>query len=195
MVGEEGVVKALREQGFQVITDAFDETKVVAVVAGIDRALTYEKLRRATAHVRAGALFFGTNPDKTFPMPEGLVPGAGSILVAIATAADVEPVVVGKPAPFMFQLSAERMNLTHDEILVIGDPPRNGHCGWTGIWVADGAGALGREYAATGGRMDPCTGSHCRRPQPVDWCLSMAEATFIYDLDLPALSALLKNLG
>lgn len=121
VVGEGGIIKALAGQGFNVISDAFDETKVVAVVAGIDRALTYQKLRRATAHVRTGAMFFGTNPDKTFPMPDGLVPGAGSILAAIAAASDAEPVVIGKPARFMFQLSAERMDLTKDEILVIGD--------------------------------------------------------------------------
>jgi 4-nitrophenyl phosphatase len=121
VVGEGGVIKALGAHGFDVISDALDETKVVAVVAGIDRALTYQKLRRAAAHVRAGALFFGTNPDKTFPMPDGLVPGAGSILAAIAAAADVEPVVIGKPALFMFQLSAERMHLSRNEVLVIGD--------------------------------------------------------------------------
>ena len=121
VVGEGGVIKALIEQGFHVISDALDDTKVAAVVAGIDRALTYQKLRRAAAHIRAGALFFGTNPDKTFPMPEGLIPGAGSILAAIAAASDVEPVVIGKPAPFMFQLSAQRMELSRHEVLVIGD--------------------------------------------------------------------------
>lgn len=121
VVGENGILSALREKGFAPITDPDDETSVVAVVAGIDRTLTYLKLRRATLHIRAGAPFYGTNPDKTFPTPLGLVPGAGAILAAIEAATDVKPIVIGKPLPFMLELAAERMGLTKDEVLVIGD--------------------------------------------------------------------------
>jgi 4-nitrophenyl phosphatase len=49
------------------------------------------------------------------------VPGAGSILAAIETAAQAKPTIIGKPAPFMFELSAERMELGKNEILVVGD--------------------------------------------------------------------------
>ncbi len=121
VVGENGIVSDLREKGFTVITDPNDETPVVAVVAGIDRALSYHKLRRATLHIRAGAPFYGTNPDTTFPTPLGLVPGAGSILAALEAATDVKPIVIGKPSPFLFELAAERMGLTKDESLVVGD--------------------------------------------------------------------------
>src|SRR5512141_1357050 len=69
VVGENGVIAALVESGFSAITDPDDETPVVAVVAGIDRSLTYQKLLRAMTHIRAGARFYGTNPDTTFPTP------------------------------------------------------------------------------------------------------------------------------
>jgi 4-nitrophenyl phosphatase len=121
VVGEHGLVEALTQQGFLVITDPADETEVVAIVAGFDRSLTYQKLVRATLHVRAGVPFYGTNSDATFPTPAGLVPGAGAILAAIATASNVQPIVVGKPAPFMLQLSARRMDLQPSEVLVVGD--------------------------------------------------------------------------
>ncbi len=121
VIGENGIVSALRDKGFTPITDPDDETSVVAVVAGIDRGLTYQKLRRATLHIRAGVPFYGTNPDKTFPTPVGLVPGAGSILATLEAATDIKPIVIGKPAPFMLELAAERMGLTKDESLVIGD--------------------------------------------------------------------------
>lgn len=121
VVGEDGVIQALIQQGFEVISDPADDTDVVAVVAGFDRSLTYQKLVRATLHIRAGVPFYGTNPDVTFPTPAGLVPGAGAILAAIATAANVTPIVVGKPAPFMLELSARRMNLQRSELLVVGD--------------------------------------------------------------------------
>jgi 4-nitrophenyl phosphatase len=121
VVGEDGVVEALRDAGFTVITDPEDRRQVSAVVGGIDRAFTYTKLLRAAAHVRMGVPFYGTNADATFPTPDGLVPGAGSILAAIATAAEVTPTVTGKPAAFMFQLAAQRMKLAAREIVVVGD--------------------------------------------------------------------------
>ncbi len=121
VIGENGVITALAESGFSAITDPEDETPVLAVVGGIDRALTYQKLRRAMFHIRAGARFYGTNPDTTFPTPAGLVPGAGSILAALQSASGTNPIVIGKPSPFMFQLSAERLQLRIDEILVVGD--------------------------------------------------------------------------
>ncbi len=121
VVGENGVAAALCEKGFTAITDPEDERPVIAVVAGIDRTLTYAKLRRAAFHIRAGAAFYGTNPDATFPTPVGLVPGAGAVLAAIETATGTTPIVIGKPSPYMFELSAERLKLRADEILVVGD--------------------------------------------------------------------------
>jgi phosphoglycolate/pyridoxal phosphate phosphatase family enzyme len=121
IVGEGGVIAALCEAGFAAVTDPEDATPVVAVVVGFDRGLTFQKLSRAMRHVRAGARFYGTNPDVTFPTPTGLIPGAGSIIAAVKAATGVEPVVIGKPAPFMFALCAERMHLEMRETLVVGD--------------------------------------------------------------------------
>ncbi|MBI3739903.1 MAG: HAD-IIA family hydrolase, partial [Chloroflexi bacterium] len=121
VIGENGIISALHEKGFTPITDPDDKAPVLAVVVGIDRTVTYQKLRRATLHIRAGVPFYGTNPDKTFPTPIGLVPGAGAILAAIEAATDVKPIVIGKPSPFMLELSAERIGLTKDEVLVVGD--------------------------------------------------------------------------
>ena len=49
-----------------------------------------------TPRVR-GARLIGTNADPTFPTPNGLQPGGGAILAAIATASGVDPVIAGKP--------------------------------------------------------------------------------------------------
>src|SRR5262249_4515289 len=54
VIGENGIVSALREKGFDTITDPDDESSVLAVVVGIDRGVTYKKLRRGTLHIRAG---------------------------------------------------------------------------------------------------------------------------------------------
>ena len=56
--------------------------------------------------VRRGARLIGTNADATYPTPDGPIPGGGSILAAIATAAGVEPVIAGKPHRPMAELIA-----------------------------------------------------------------------------------------
>ncbi len=121
IVGENGIQRALEERGFTPIIDPDDETTPVAVVGSIDRSISYQKLRRATLHIRAGAPFYGTNPDKTFPTPQGLVPGAGSILAAIEAATDVKPIIIGKPQPAMMHMALERLGTTPEETLVVGD--------------------------------------------------------------------------
>jgi 4-nitrophenyl phosphatase len=121
VLGENGIVSALREKGFTPITDPDDETRPVAVVSSFDRQLTFQKLRRATLHVRAGAALYATNADRSFPTPDGLIPGAGSILAALETATDVKAIVIGKPSPLMLELATHRMGLTQDDVLVVGD--------------------------------------------------------------------------
>lgn len=116
VVGEVGLVNALRAGGFYPA-----EKDVLAVIAGLDRTLTYDKLKRATLLIRAGAPFYGTNPDLTFPTQEGLIPGAGAVLAAIETAAGVQPILAGKPQPGMFELSLERLGTRSEETLVVGD--------------------------------------------------------------------------
>jgi 4-nitrophenyl phosphatase len=116
VIGEEGLSEALAEKGF-----TFADHHVVAVVAAMDRKLTYDKLRRATPLIRAGAPFIGTNPDKTFPIPEGLAPGAGAILAALETATGIAPLIMGKPSPAMYQVALERLGTSAVETLVVGD--------------------------------------------------------------------------
>lgn len=116
IVGEVGLVEALAEGGFYPARE-----NVVAVVAGLDRDLTYDKIRTAASLIRAGAPFYGSNPDATFPAAEGLWPGAGTVLAAIETASGVKPIVAGKPQPAMFQLALQRMDLAAGEVLVVGD--------------------------------------------------------------------------
>lgn len=116
VVGEAGLHQALAEKGFR-----FDPHTARVVVAGLDRQLTYDKIRIAAERIRAGADFVGTNPDRTFPVPGGLVPGAGTVLAAITTATDVSPVVIGKPEPTMFEVAVAHLGATLETTLMIGD--------------------------------------------------------------------------
>lgn len=118
IIGEQGLIEACEEQGFY-----HSDTEALAVIAGMDRKLTYEKLSLATLLLRSGKPFIGTNPDHTFPTPLGLVPGAGSILAALTTASDVIPIIVGKPEPTMYRTALERLNIPAERVLVVGDRP------------------------------------------------------------------------
>ena len=55
--------------------------------------------------------------------PAGPIPGGGSILAAVATAAGVEPVVAGKPHPPMADLVRNRLHGDLDGSVVVGDRP------------------------------------------------------------------------
>ena len=116
LIGERGIQAALEEQGFRSVNDGAEY-----VVVGMDRHLSYQKLRKATLLIRDGAAFVGCNPDKTFPTEEGLVPGCGTILAALEAATDQPPLVIGKPRPTMFQLAMESMRAHRETTAVLGD--------------------------------------------------------------------------
>jgi len=116
VIGERGLLDALQEQGFQI-----GDKDCVAVVAGLDRQLTYEKLERATHLIRGGAAFIGTNPDRTLPSPQGEVPGAGSILAALEAATDVRATVIGKPETALLDSALQQLNLKASQALMVGD--------------------------------------------------------------------------
>lgn len=98
-----------------------DEKNAQAVVVGLDRFLTYEKLEIATLLIRSGLLYIGTNPDASFPTPKGQIPGAGSVIAAVTTASGVQPLFAGKPEPAMFEISMERLGTDPETTLAIGD--------------------------------------------------------------------------
>lgn len=117
VVGEDGLVETLSEAGFS----ASGKEPVVAVVVGIDRRINYEKIAEAASLVRSGVPFIGTNPDKTFPSPQGLLPGAGSMIASIEAAAGQEPIIVGKPETEIFEVALERMKISPSDALIVGD--------------------------------------------------------------------------
>ena len=120
MIGEDGIQMALEEKGFEILS-VEDASLAQAVVMGIDRGITFDKACEATLLVRRGIPFYATNPDKTFPTPRGEIPGAGAWSAIVTTATDVQPIIAGKPFPFMMELSLEKLGTTKEETLVVGD--------------------------------------------------------------------------
>ncbi len=116
VVGEVGLHEALAEQGF-----VHADKDVLAVVAGLDREFTYEKLKAGTLLVRKGATLIGTNTDHSLPTPDGQIPGAGSIVGALEIASATKAIVIGKPSPASFNAAMQRLGAQPQETLVVGD--------------------------------------------------------------------------
>jgi HAD superfamily hydrolase (TIGR01457 family) len=117
VIGEEGIRSALGEVGVEVRDGEPDRTDLVVV--GWDRTVDYPKLRRAALLVQRGARLVATNADASYPAPDGLWPGAGSILAAVTTTTGARPTVVGKPHRPLFEAAVEATGATRP--LVVGD--------------------------------------------------------------------------
>lgn len=93
-----------------------------AVVVGMHREFNYEVLACALRAVKGGAALIGSNSDSTYPTPDGLLPGGGSILAAIEHASGVDALVTGKPHEPMATLVRGLVNETEPgQMLMVGD--------------------------------------------------------------------------
>ncbi|MEM9565409.1 MAG: HAD hydrolase-like protein [Actinomycetota bacterium] len=116
VVGGPGIDEAVEKRGGRVVADGPAEL----VVVGIDPGFDYDELTRAMLAVRGGARLVGTNHDPTYPTADGLKPGGGAIVAAIAAAAEVSPTFAGKPHATAAALVRERLG---GRGLMVGDRP------------------------------------------------------------------------
>ncbi len=138
VLGSTELEDTLREAGIGVTGDPYDAT---ALVVGLDRRLSYERLTAAVLAVNHGARFFATNTDPTFPTPTGKHPGGGAIAAAVERATGRSPIVCGKPFPPM--LAMIRSKIDNDDVWMIGDRPDTdlalaAAAGWKKILVLTG---------------------------------------------------------
>lgn len=97
----------------------FGETPPEAVVQGHSPATAWPDLAEAAYALRAGALWVAANTDRTLPNERGLAPGNGSMVAALRTASDREPLVAGKPYAPLMEDALERSGTR--SALVVGD--------------------------------------------------------------------------
>jgi len=116
IIGEDSLAHTLKKYGFNP-----NGNHPIAVVVALDRGINYQKMTDAALLIRSGVPFIGTNPDNSFPIPEGEAPGAGAILAALEAATGVSPVIMGKPQPEMYKMALERLGTSPEETLVVGD--------------------------------------------------------------------------
>jgi glycerol 3-phosphatase-2 len=117
--GGPGVDEALRARGVVTVREGAAD----AVVVGWHRDFDFDRLTAAFTAVMGGARLIGTNDDATYPTPEGLVPGGGAILAAVATATGVAPTIAGKPYEPMASLVLARLGGATGDSVLVGDRP------------------------------------------------------------------------
>ncbi len=111
-----GVDEALAARGVQPIREGAAD----AVVVGWHSDFDYARLTAALAAVLGGARLIGTNDDATYPTEDGVIPGGGALLAAVAYAAGVEPEVAGKPNAAMVAMIESRVGAVD---VMVGDRP------------------------------------------------------------------------
>jgi len=123
--GSRGIEEAVSVKGaVSVPHQEIDEGVLVdTVMVGFHRDFDYEVMRRAATAIRRGARLVGTNDDATYPTPDGPIPGGGSILAAISTAAGVVPMVTGKPHRTMADLVCSLVPDVDAMSVMVGDRP------------------------------------------------------------------------
>lgn len=115
-IGEEGLREALLAAGFRL-----EDAAPSFVVVGLDRSVTYERLKVACRAIWNGARFIATNADPALPVEDGLAPGVGAITAAIATATGVQPTIIGKPEPALLRVALDRLGVRPAEAAMVGD--------------------------------------------------------------------------
>ena len=107
VLGTDCLIQDFKEAGFQVNTGRSPD----AVVLGFDTTITYEAIWAACDAVRAGAAFYGVNPDWNCPVENGgWMPDCGSLAKVIEASTGAVPEFFGKPATPLISFWSRRVS-------------------------------------------------------------------------------------
>lgn len=117
VVGSRGLVSELVKADVEVV----DRGDCDAVVVGSDEHVSYAHIRRASQMISRGAQFIATNADRSFPSPQGPLPGTGAIVEAVKISTGEQPHIVGKPHSSMFDAALQGISAGAERTLMLGD--------------------------------------------------------------------------
>jgi len=156
VIGAPELAEIVAEAGHELVAvPDFRKASVVAV--GNDFELSYERLAAAARAAAAGAPLVTPNVDMRWPIEDGdFLPGCGAIVAAVAGAAGVEPIVVGKPQPPLFRIALARLGLEPACAAMVGDSVESDMAGGrragmrTVLYAPDGAAPAGAADVVVG---------------------------------------------
>ncbi|XP_023330011.1 glycerol-3-phosphate phosphatase isoform X3 [Eurytemora carolleeae] len=103
--------------------DQLLDRSVEAVILGFDGGINCWKLMMAASYLaNHNTQFIVTNADACFLRAGLILPGTGSMVAAVETAAGRKPIILGKPNPLMFEIVQKRHpSVKPERTLMIGD--------------------------------------------------------------------------
>jgi NagD protein len=117
VIGEGGLLTSLHLNGYAIVDHDPDY-----VVVGEGRTFNLELVEAAVRMIQGGAKLVATNMDPSCPTSNGSIrPGCGAMVAMLECATGVKAFSVGKPSPVMMRAARKEMNLTTDEVTMIGD--------------------------------------------------------------------------
>lgn len=118
VVGGEGLEVALQERGLTPVSTLAE--KPVAVVQGFHPDVGWRQLAEGAYAVTGGVPWVASNLDLTVPTSDGIAPGNGTLVAAVAAAVGHGPdVVAGKPYRPLFDETLLRIGA--ERPIVVGD--------------------------------------------------------------------------
>ncbi|XP_053680753.1 glycerol-3-phosphate phosphatase-like [Anopheles nili] len=137
VIGSTGITKELDNVGIQHVGLGADtlcgtlaetvasfepDPNVGAVIVGFDEHFSFVKMMKAASYLNnPDVIFIATNTDERFPTTDRVIPGTGSIVKAVATCAERDPIVMGKPNPHICEIVRKEYNVDPARTLMIGD--------------------------------------------------------------------------
>ncbi|MFN3384667.1 MAG: HAD-IIA family hydrolase, partial [Archaeoglobaceae archaeon] len=116
--GEEGLKEELLNAGLRIV----DYEDAEYLVVGSNRKIDYELMTKALRCCLRGTRYIATNPDKIFPSENGPTPGTGMIIGALYWMTGRMPdAIVGKPSKVIMLEALEKLNLSAEDVVVVGD--------------------------------------------------------------------------
>nr|WP_231366130.1 HAD-IIA family hydrolase [Zhihengliuella flava] len=149
VVGSGYLRECVQRAGYVAVASHTEEPH--GVIQGFHPDLGWAELAEASYAVAAGAIWVATNTDLTIPRAEGIAPGNGSLVHAVALATGTVPHVAGKPEPYLFQHAARTLDARAP--VVVGDRLDTdilggNRAGFTTAFVATGIDTLESVIAA-----------------------------------------------
>jgi 4-nitrophenyl phosphatase len=119
LVGAPSLASYLADAGQPIVEDP---RAASVFVASWDDQFGYDTMADALAAIGDDTVFLGTDPDRTIPAEDGLAPGSGAVINAVAGTVGREPDrVLGKPSAEAAEEALDRLGVPAGECLVVGD--------------------------------------------------------------------------
>jgi HAD superfamily hydrolase (TIGR01450 family) len=119
VIGSAAIHHHVEAAGLRIVNNTAFASRADVVVVAYHQRFDYAELKDASRAALRGATFIGLNRDATFPMPDGLWPGSGSVLAAVEVASGRTADIIGKPEPVLVQTAIDRLG--PGRALMVGD--------------------------------------------------------------------------